>query len=235
MTFTVLSRWLKRPPASRVPSSCRSFRTEIELLEERQLLSTYTVTTADDNGSNSNPTLGSLRQAILQSNTNAGPNLILFQIPNVLGQSDVHTIKPPTPLPATISQVTISAALQVGTVSNQDTNDDNAQHKIILDGSLLSSGNGLVLVAGHSAVDQLVIDNFPGWGIVLPSVGSDTVTGTFLGTDVTGKIAAGNGNGGIDIGSGAPGNTIGGATPADRNLISGNLNGPAIRLGSNNN
>jgi hypothetical protein len=237
MAFNVLSRCLNRQPLSRVLLSRRrgSCRPGVEPLEDRQLLSTYVVMTADDNGNNASPTPGSLRQAIVKSNMNPGSNLILFQIPNVAGQSDVHTIKPPTPLPPTTVPVTISAALQVGAVSNQDATDDNAQHKIVLDGSLLTSGNGLTIIAGNSVVDELVIDNFPGWGISLAGVGSDTVTGNFIGTDVTGKVAAGNGLGGISVDSSAPGNIIGDGMVADRNLISGNVNGPGIHLGSSDN
>jgi hypothetical protein len=94
---TVPSRRLERQSAS-----CRRRpRSSFEVLEERQLPSTFSVTTEDDNGDNVNPTPGSLREAILRAKANVNPAgvLILFNIPNVPGQSDVHTIQPPTGLP----------------------------------------------------------------------------------------------------------------------------------------
>src|SRR5262249_54855958 len=106
----VPSRRLKRQPVSRRPAARRGrpFPPGIEPLEERQLLSTFFVTTAADNGNNANPTPGSLRQAILLANNDVAPDLILFNIPNVPGQPDVHTIKPPTALPTITQPLTIS-------------------------------------------------------------------------------------------------------------------------------
>ena len=50
---------------------------------------TFTVTSTDDSGA------GTLRQAILDANGNAGADIIAFNIPG----PGVHTINPATPLP----------------------------------------------------------------------------------------------------------------------------------------
>ncbi len=50
-------------------------------MEDRTLLASFLVTTAADNGDNTNPVPGSLRQAILSSNAVTGPNTIDFNIP----------------------------------------------------------------------------------------------------------------------------------------------------------
>src|SRR5262249_49162914 len=100
---------------------------------------------------------------------------------------------------------------------------DNAQLKIVLDGSLLSSSeNGLILGAGGTTVRGLVIENFPGYGVYLQNAGDDTVAGNFIGTDVSGQVAAGNAGGGVYAAVNAGFNTIGGAALGDRNIISGN-------------
>ena len=67
------------------PRHARSRRQRVapglELLESRWLLATFTVTDTADNGSNSNPTPGSLRAAIVDSNqATPGPNNIVFAI-----------------------------------------------------------------------------------------------------------------------------------------------------------
>jgi hypothetical protein len=86
---------------------------ELESLESRQLLATFTVTNTADSGS------GSLRAAILASNATPGPNSIDFAIPastapNLNGPVDGFdpntqswTIKPKTALPPITTQVTI--------------------------------------------------------------------------------------------------------------------------------
>jgi phosphoglycolate phosphatase-like HAD superfamily hydrolase len=54
------------------------YRPAVEALEERQLLSTFTVFTAADNGDNVNPTPGSLRAAIKAANASLGQDYIEF-------------------------------------------------------------------------------------------------------------------------------------------------------------
>jgi hypothetical protein len=62
------------------------------------------------------------------------------------------------------------------------------------------------------------------------STTSNTISGNFIGTVVSGTEALGNGSRGVRI-SGAPNNTIGGDTEGERNVISGNDVGVSI-LGS---
>jgi hypothetical protein len=227
-------RRLKRQPVSPRAAARRGrpFRPGVESLEERQLLSTFFVTTAADNGNNANPTPGSLREAILLANNDVATDLILFNIPNVPGQSDVHTIKPPTALPTITQPLTISGYTQQGAASNTASDFDNASLKIVLDGSLLQNGeNGLTISAGNSAVTGLVINHFPGYGVWLQNAGDDTIAGNFIGIDVFGKVPAGNGGGGISAFN-AGFNNIGGPALGDRNVISGNGNGAGIFLDS---
>src|SRR5262249_50694515 len=208
----------------------RSFRPGVEPLEERQLLSTWVVTTALDNGDDNNPTQGSLREAILLADTfGAAGDKIVFNIPG----AGVHTIVPPTGLPAASKPLTIDGYTQPGAAVNTAANFDNAQLKIVLDGGLLHNNeNGLLLTAGGTTVRGLVIDNFPGEGIYLNNAGGDTVAGNFIGTDVSGKVAAGNAGGVFASNAGL--NKIGGAALGDRNVISGN-NGGGIFLFSDGN
>src|SRR5260370_15722935 len=76
----------------------------LEALEQRDLLSTFTVTNTNDSGS------GSLRQAILDSNSNPGQNTIQFQI----ATSGVQTITPLTGLPTITNSVIIAGTTEPG-------------------------------------------------------------------------------------------------------------------------
>jgi CSLREA domain-containing protein len=60
-----------------------SLRPVVDLMEARTLLSAFTVTTTADNGDNSNPVPGSLREAITQANANSSTagSVIDFDIP----------------------------------------------------------------------------------------------------------------------------------------------------------
>jgi hypothetical protein len=235
MTFNVFARRFKPKPSCRGPATRRRpFRPGVEALEERQLLSTWVVTTAADNGDNVNPTPGSLRQAILQADAGPGGDQIVFAIPTLPGQSDVHTIQPPTALPVVSMPLTIDGYTQPGAAVNTAAAFDNASLKIVLDGSLLSNTPGLLIDAGFTTVRGLVIDNSPSWGVLLTNVGYDTVAGNFIGTDVSGKVAAGNVGGGVSAAN-AGFNTIGTVALGDRNVISGNGNGNGIYLFSGGN
>ena len=57
------------------------FLLNLEALESRRLLTTYSVTNTLDNGNNLSPIPHSLRWAIEQSNSNSGPNNVVFEIP----------------------------------------------------------------------------------------------------------------------------------------------------------
>src|SRR5207248_675443 len=91
---------------ARVRSIRRNSPPRLEQLEARVVLSTFTVINTDDSGA------GSLRQAIVDANTNPDADAIAFNIPG----PGVHTIEPLTSLPAT-SAVTIDGTTQPGFVT----------------------------------------------------------------------------------------------------------------------
>ena len=171
---------------------------------------TYTVTNTDDSGA------GSLRQAILDANANPGADTIAFNIP----ASGVQTIMPASDLPQITDKVTIDGYTQPGTSVNTDPVATNAVLLIELDGSAQINDIGLSVGAsadGTTIRGLMIINWFR--GIELDGPGS-LVKGNFIGTD--GTFALPNTTGiyfsGTDLAT-----VIGGTTPADRNLISGNL------------
>ncbi len=179
---------------------------------------TFTVTNANDAGA------GSLRQAILDANANAGSDSIAFAITG----SGVHTITPATPLPTLTGPVVLDGYTQTGASPNTLPIGDDAVLRIELSG-LTSGGTGIAMTGGGSTIRGLVIHNFSP-AVTMDTAGGNTVAGNFIGTDATGTVALGNSGFGTVSVSGVPGNHIGGPTPADRNLISGNGGSFAVLL-----
>jgi hypothetical protein len=166
---------------------------------------TFTVTNTDDSGP------GSLRQAILDANANAGSDTIAFDIPG----SGVHRITPATALPQISEAVVIDGYTQPGSGVNTDPDATNAVLLIELDGTA-AGGVGLnIATNGGSTVQGLVIN---GWSsaAIISSSGPNTIRGNFFGTDPTGTFA--KGDRGMSLSNE---NVVGGTAPADRNLISG--------------
>ena len=159
------------------------------------------VTSTADSG------VGSLRQAILDSNAAGGLNAIQFMIP----PGPPLTISPLSPLPALAVPVVIDATTQSGF----------AGFPIVeLNGSSAGAGAvGLRVTGGGCTIRGLVINRFRADGIRLDS-GNNVIRGNYIGTDVTGTLAQGNGQYGIFL-LGTSTNTIGGTSLADRNVISG--------------
>src|SRR5206468_292224 len=186
---------------------------------------TFTVTNTAVSG------LGSLRQAILDANGNAGMDTIAFNIPasdpNCSPTTNVCTIMPIAafPLPPITDRVTIDGYSQPGASVNTLANGDDARLLIEVDGSLHTDSNIALLLqgaaAGGSVIEGLVIDNW-GRGIVTQT-DSVTIEGCFIGIDPSWFVARGN-----DIGVFPEGGTtnswlsISGTTHAQRNVISGN-------------
>ena len=174
-----------------------------EWLEDRTVLSTFTVTSIADAGP------GSLRQAILDSNAaTGGTNTIDFQIP---GQG-VQVIAPASPLPAITGAVLIDGRSQPGFAGTP---------LIELDGSQAGTADGLTITGPDVTVRGLDIGGFSqGAGIHITGTGatSDWIYGDFLGTDPTGTQARPNDEG-VEIDSGASDNTIGGIGAAARDVI----------------
>ncbi|HZN04198.1 MAG TPA: FG-GAP-like repeat-containing protein, partial [Candidatus Polarisedimenticolia bacterium] len=173
---------------------------------------TYTVTTI----ANSGP--GSLRDAILSANTNAGADTIDFNI----SPSANLTIVPATPLPEVTDPVTIDATTQPGYPGTPIVEIDGS-------GPLPPGTNGLVVRAGQSVVRGLVIHGFSGSGVLLDGAGHNIVEGNFIGVDAAGTTAIGNQDSGVVIRDSHL-NTIGGTAAPARNVLSGNAQaGVAIR------
>ncbi len=189
-----------------------------EQVEPRRLLSTFTVTSTADSGA------GSLRAAITSANAaaNSGgvPDIIAF----ALTGAGPFTIALTSALPTITDPVDIDGYSQTGAIKNSNDIDQpfNGVLRIVLDGINAPAGtNGLNIDAGDTTVQGLVIARFPGNGIRITSNSGNTITGNFIGTDITGTIDRGNGNDGIQI-SGVRNNRIGGTLPQHRNVISGN-------------
>ncbi|UCG47541.1 MAG: tail fiber domain-containing protein [Phycisphaerales bacterium] len=181
---------------------------------------TFTVKNVDDGGP------GSLRQAMLDANVSVGIDNIIFDIPG----DGPHIISPVDPLPFITDAVVIDGYTQPGTSANKLAQSDDADLRIVLDGSRSTgsgiSGSGLVIQANDVTIRGLVINQFPGQGIY--GVGNGCVIeGNFIGTDAKG--ASGQGNRSVGI-SWYGGNDlrIGGDTPAARNVISANRGGGVL-------
>jgi len=184
---------------------------------------TFTVTTTADSGA------GSLRQAITDANSSAGPHTIQFAIPG----SGVHTISLLTPLPAITQTTTIDGYTQPGSSPNSLPFPQglNAVIAIEISGQSLPlnlDAAGLKIEAGGTVVRGLAINRCQIVGIRVPAGAGDgiQIKGNFIGTAPDGVsvprgIGVARQNFGIFI-LGGVGHQIGGADPADRNLVSGN-------------
>ena len=173
-----------------------------EVMERRLLLSTYVVSSLGDGASNN-----TLRWAILQVNADLQLDTIAFDIPNLGSQS----IQLTSPLPAITNSVLIDGTTQPGYAGTP---------LVQIDGSKLSAGsNGLVISAGNSTVRGLAIVGCTGSGIVLKSLGGNTISGDYLGVTTSGDDADANGTG-ISI-TGSSNNTIGVSSAGLGNVILG--------------
>lgn len=179
---------------------------------------TFTVTNTNDSGP------GSLRQAILDANANAGADTIVFAIPGSDPNCDTNgvcEIRPLTDLPLITDTVTIDGYTQSGAQVNTDPKNSNAVLKIILLGNLDSSFThaGLFITASNCIVRGLAIGLFED-AILVEGASGVAIAGCFLGTDETGLLPEDNNRGVSAIG--AANVVIGGTDPADRNVISSN-------------
>ena len=195
---------------------------------EAQTLHLVVTTTADENNSNYNPADLSLREAIELANANPGTDTISFDIPG----AGVQTISLLSALPTITDPVIIDGYTQPGASPNTLANGDNAVLLIELDGANAPAGtDGLLINAGGSTVEGLVINRFAGDGVQITGSGAtgNVVQGNFIGTNAAGTAALGNGNG-VVIDNGASNNTIGGTGAGAGNVISGN-SGDGIDIG----
>ena len=170
-----------------------------------------TVSNVNDSGP------GSLRQAILDANGSAGPDVISFNI-----GAGLQTINLESPLPPIGDPLTIDGTTQPGFEGTP-----------IIEVSGAGAGpnaNGLVIFAGHTTIRGLVLNRFDrstfgsplfGVRVWLTRTGGNVVEGNFIGTDVSGKMAFAQGYLGVFIQS-VPNNIVGGTVSAARNVIASN-------------
>ena len=175
------------------------------------------VTNTNDSGA------GSLRQAIIDANANAGINTITF---NITG-AGVHTISPTSALPAVTDAVTIDGTTQPGYAGTP---------LIELDGTNAGANvNGLEFVSGNGTLRGFIINRFTRNGITLNGAGGNHhVEGCYIGTNAAGTAAQGNGRIGIEVIE-TPNCVIGGTSAATRNIVSGNANQGISVFGGNAN
>ncbi|MCX8091079.1 MAG: hypothetical protein N3I86_09150 [Verrucomicrobiae bacterium] len=169
---------------------------------------TFTVTTTNDSGP------GSLREAILQANANAGQDTIAFDLPG----AGVRVIRPLSPLPQITDSVVLDGYTQTGASVNTSPLAFNGTILVQLDGALAGPGAaGLTFTSSSNTVRGLNLVNFGDWAIRLLGGAGSVVEGNVIGLDMSGDIP-GNGGGVLIQNSGT--NRIGGISPAARNVIS---------------
>lgn len=170
---------------------------------------TQTVTNANASGA------GSLISAVANANSNSNVDVICF---NISGNG-TQTIMP-------TSAVLLS---QPATIDGTTQPGYSGQPLIEISGQNIS-GSGtpdIWITGGNSTVRGLVINRSKGNGIIMTNGNGNTIVGNYIGTDVSGTIAAPNAIDGV--GTITANNIIGGTTAADRNVISGNTgNGVGI-------
>ena len=180
-----------------------------ERCEPRLLLTTFVVTTAADSGA------GSLRQAMLDANANAGADIIEFEI----GSGGAHTINLLSQLP----ELTVAG----GAITlNAKTQDGYAGTPLIaINGaSAPSASAGIVILAGNSTIEGLAIHSFNVRGIFVGG-NNNIIRDNYIGTDLTGTLDLGNATEGIVL-------SISNNNQILNNLISGN-NGDGIEFNNN--
>jgi titin len=92
------------------------------------------------------------------------------------------------------------------------------------------------LVGGDEPAERNIISGNGGSAVSISGSGttSNTVSGNYVGVDVSGTAALGNGGNAVHIYDGAAYNVIGGGTAGERNVISGNDYGAVINGGHHN-
>ncbi|MEM7052630.1 MAG: hypothetical protein AAF604_23405 [Acidobacteriota bacterium] len=183
----------------------------------------FDVTNTNDAGA------GSLRQAILDANTQTSPTLITF---NISGNGP-HVISPLSALPAITNPTFIDGTTESGneTVCSTDLG-NRPTYQIVIDGAAAGRPNLLTLAAGSdgSTVQGLNLRN--GNAAILALSGGHTVQCNLIGTNETGTFAQGN-TIGLSLMSGA--NTVGGFGIGEANAIAFNGTGIRAASGTSNN
>jgi hypothetical protein len=90
------------------------------------------------------------------------------------------------------------------------------------DGVWIGEGAEYNVVGGSTPGERNIISGNLNNGVVIDASAHNTISGNYVGTDVSGSEPLGNGNIGLVLAWGAQHNLIGGSTPGERNVISGN-------------
>lgn len=180
-----------------------------------------------------------LREAITSINNGANLNADVVAV-GAYGTSDtinfnisgtgVHTITPASNLPTIMKAVLINGYSQSGASANTAAFPGALNSVLLIE--LNNSTNTFEVDAGPTTIKGLVFNR--GSDEILINADNVTIQGNFIGTDPTGLIAKPNIVGGFGVRTnGARNNAvIGGPNPADRNLISGDLQGGIIGSGA---
>lgn len=192
---------------------------------------TLTVTTTADNNDNINPTPGSFRAALVRA---VPGTKIIFNLPKTDPgfANGVFTLKPTAPYKSIDSgTVTIDGTTQ--TAFGGDTNPQGPE--IFISGEL-GLNAGLVIVSPGNVIRGIGLINCRGGdggtGILLDgdSAKNNQIVGCFIGVGPNGTQSAPNTRG-ITVNE-SNSNQIGGPMPADRNVISGNMEFGIVVSGS---
>ncbi|HEX8456950.1 MAG TPA: FG-GAP-like repeat-containing protein, partial [Pyrinomonadaceae bacterium] len=187
----------------------------VSVLLNSCVVTEYQVTNTNDAGA------GSLRQAIMDANAQAGTQTITFQIPG----GGVKTITPLSALPAITDAVVIDGFTQPGALAAGAPllAGSGATLLVEINGqSVPTDTSGLVVNAGNSTIRGLVINGFSGSavlggsGITVSGASNSVVEGNRIGTDASGSTARSNSTGVILLNTSTA--TVRG------NLISGQVN-----------
>ena len=187
------------------------------LFSTSAMAATFTVSNTSDAG------IGSLRQAILDSNTAAGSNEIHFAIPGI----GPHTIALLSQLPGITSTLTIDGYTQSGAAPNTNSTSSGGLNAVLqielvgtggVYGFYTDKANGVILT-----VQGLVMHGFIAKLFGAPVAGTSQLRafGNYFCTNADGTAAATGPTTGLGVGTNETPAFVGGDLAAQRNLISG--------------
>jgi parallel beta-helix repeat protein len=165
---------------------------------------------------------GTMRQALLDANAQCAKdeNLacgVVFAIDEPVPEAGWFTIRPLSPLPEIVAKwISVDGFTQLR--KSGDTNPLGPD--VELDGSLLQTGDGLLLRSERAEISGLAIGGFPGHGLVIDREvahdfsGYNTVWHNYIGIDPTGAFPRANGGRGLVINRGT--------SLVEGNVLSGN-------------
>lgn len=189
---------LRRPADRLAPQRRVSFVPRLEQLDERLAPAVLTVDNLADSGA------GSLRQAMLDANSLAGADTIVFSVTGTILLSSGA-------LPGLTGETHLDGRTAPGLGETPRVEVD------------CNGFGGLRFLSGaaNSSMRQLAVIRAGGSGVTLE--GRDiALLGNNIGVRMDGATAAGNGGVGVEVRASSTGNQIGGVLLGERNLISAN-------------